>query len=149
MRLGQRWLGGPITDEVRPGISGDLVHRSVERCATPSIAELTIRVIGMAAGSIVSPCADHSSASACAAAKQGSAKSFLTRRLGRAVHPETDETSISLLRRDLLVEPPGQGFVEIPSCHGNGIGRLGRPGEGFAEIALGGDFSSVGFLFAG
>jgi hypothetical protein len=35
---------------------------------------LTIRVNGMAAGSIVSPCADHSSASALAAAKLGSAK---------------------------------------------------------------------------
>jgi hypothetical protein len=46
------------------------------RGATPSIAELTRRVKGINAGSIISPTAAHSFASARAAASVGNAKSL-------------------------------------------------------------------------
>ena len=74
---------------------------SASRPLTPSMAELTSRVSGMAAGSIRSPCASHSAARASASAFDGTASSRFagvraglpsssTRKAGAA--PSTDTT---------------------------------------------------------
>ena len=148
LRLGQRpRQGRAITDEVRPGIFGDRVHCGVEPIRASvnrgidnprqrhrrRIDELTLRQPFVRQR----PCRRQ--------ARQH--QMISPRRLGRAAVETQDESSIALLHRHFLVKAPGQGFVQIAPCHGDGIGRLGRPGEGFVETCLGQGFFQRRFPF--
>jgi hypothetical protein len=70
-----------------------------------------------------------------------------TRRFGRAAVQKQEAGAIPLLNRHLFVAAPGLGFVEIAPCQGDGISRLGWPGEGLVETCLGRGFFQGRFPF--
>ena len=81
------------------------------------MVELTIRVIGIVAGSISSPCPAHSAANASPSIRSGTASNCRRRRSGRTSVEGQDELAVALLDRGFLVEALGKGGF-MPDCAG-------------------------------
>lgn len=125
-------LASTVTDEVRPGILGNLRHcygkpgrDAVDRGIDEARQRHQCRIDNFA----------HRRPFVCQRPRRRQRwqrQIIAARSLGRTAIERQGETSFSFLRDGFLVEAPGQGFIELPPRHGDGIGRRVRLGEGLS-----------------